>query len=184
MKTLSTSRKLTSDPTAKASFPTGSFLHWSLMLGFASIIGLRVTRSDSFAFGLSLGLLSLCVISWLVFMRRRLWSKCYPSGGRWMTAVSALLWSSLLIGPVVTGIFLVGAHFFSDAPDGMARLNLFARFVVFGLGSFSAAYCIGILAIFIQIWRDQWNVKLTLTAISCLFVLFVAYVWIVTNPTN
>jgi len=100
-----------------------------------------------------------------------------------MTTVTALLWGSLLIGPVVTGTFLAWSHF-SEVSDGMARLNIAAGFVVFGVVSFSAAYWIGILAIFIQIWRDQWHMKLTGAAISCLFVLFVAYVWIITTPMN
>ena len=101
-----------------------------------------------------------------------------------MTAVTALLYGSLIIGPVVTGSFWAGAHFFTDAPDGMARLNIFVGFVVFSVVSFSAAYWIAILAILIQIWRDQWHKRLTVAAIAFLYILFVASGWIITNSTK
>jgi hypothetical protein len=93
-----------------------------------------------------------------------------------MTAVSSLLWISLLIGPLVTGSFWLWTQF-SDAPDDMARFSNSLGVVVFGAISFSAGYWLAGLAFLIQIWRDQWRVKLTGVTVVFLLLLFVAYVF-------
>jgi hypothetical protein len=100
-----------------------------------------------------------------------------------MIAVAALLWISLLIGPVVTGSFWLWTQF-SDAPDGMAKFSEFLGLVGFGVISFSAAYWLAALAFLIQIWRDQWRMKLTGVTVAFLFLLFVAYAWLITLPSK
>jgi len=148
----------------------------SLFLGIGSYVCLRVTNSNSILFGISLGLLVVCILPWLSVLRRRVSPKQYPEGGKWMTAVTMLLWISLFIGPVVTGSFWAWTQF-SDAPDGMARLSNGIGLLVFGVISFSTAYWLATLAFLIQLWRDQWRTKLTGVTIAYLFLLFVAYVW-------
>ena len=98
-----------------------------------------------------------------------------------MIAVTALLWLSLLIGPLVTGSFRVWTKV-PDAPDGMARLSNTLGVLVFAVVSFSAAYGLAAFALLIQIWRDQWRMKLTGVAVAFLFLLFVAHAWFITLP--
>jgi len=99
-----------------------------------------------------------------------------------MTAVAGLLWVSLLIGPLVTGSFWVRTRF-SDAQDGMARLSDTLGTLALGAVSFSTAYWLAALALLIQIWRDQWRPKLTGVTVAFLFLLFVAYAFVLL-PAN
>ena len=179
----STSPRVTTDPASREVSPHRAILASSLFFGICSIACLRYARSDSFLFAVGLGLLLVCVLPWLVVLRRIAWNRRYPEGGRWMIAVAALLWISLLIGPVVTGSFWLWTQF-SDAPDGMARFSEFSGLVGFGVISFSAAYWLAALAFLIQIWRDQWRMKLTGVTVAFLFLLFVAYAWLVTLPSK
>ena len=94
-----------------------------------------------------------------------------------MIAVTALLWVSLLIGPLITGSVWVWAEF-SDAPMGWLAV------LGFGVISFTSAYWSATLALVIQIWRDQWRIKLTGVSIAFLFLLFVPYVWAHTKPNK
>ena len=168
---------MTIDPASRSVSPYRAILATSLILGVFSIACLRFARSDSFLFGVSLGLLTVCSLPWLVVLRRRVWSRRYPNGGRWMIAVTALLWVSLLIGPLITGSVWVWAEF-SDAPMGWLAV------LGFGVISFTSAYWSATLALVIQIWRDQWRIKLTGVSIAFLFLLFVPYVWAHTKPNK
>lgn len=146
----------------------------SFIIGICSIACLKMARSESFLFGISLGVLVVCILPWLVVLRRSVWKRRDPEGGRWMTAVSVLLWLALIIGPLVTGSFWAWTQF-SGALDGMARLNDTIGTLVFGVVSFSAAYGLATLALVIQIWRDQWRMKQTGVTVAFLLLLFVAY---------
>lgn len=170
------------DRVSKRVLPHRAILASSLLFGVCSIGFIKFARSESFLFGISLGVLLVCFLPWLVVLRRSLWSRHFPDGGRWMTVVAALLWVSLLIGPVVTGSFWVSTQL-SGASDGMARLSNTIGALVFGVVSFSAAYFLAGLAFLIQLWRDQWRTKLTGVTIACLFLLFVAYAWSM-RPSN
>ena len=143
----------------------------SLFLGICSIICLRVLRPETPLFGVSLGLLLVCLLPWLVLLRRKFWSRRFAEGGKWRIAVTVLLWVCVLIGPVVTGSFWLWTRF-ADAPDNMARLVQFLGIVVYGVMSFSAAYWVGALAFLIQLWRDQWCARLTTVAVGYLFLVF------------
>ena len=156
--------------------PHRAILASSLFFGIVGIVCLNIARSESALFGISLGVLLVSVLPWLVVIRRRFWRRRFPDGGRWMIAVAALLWISLLVGPVVTGSVWLWTQF-SDAPDGMARFSNFLGVVVFGVVSFSAAYWLATMALLIQIWRDQWRANLTGVTVAFLFLLFIAYVF-------
>lgn len=145
----------------------------SVFFGLVGIACLRLAGSESALFGISLGGIMVSVLPWLVVLRRRCWRRRFPEGGRWMTAVSALLWIAVLIGPLGTGAFWVGTRF-SGAADGMERLSDTIGTLVFAVVSFSAACSLATLAILIQIWRDQWRAKLTGVTVAFLFVVFVA----------
>jgi hypothetical protein len=174
MELLSTSRQMMPNRVSEPALPHRAFLASSLFLGILSLAGLKMARSESALFGISLGVLMVSVLPWLVVLRRRVWRRRYADGGGWMTVVSALLWISLLIGPLVTGAFWAWTQF-TDAHDGMARLSDTLGTLVFGVVSISAGYCLATLALLIQIWRDQWRTKLTGVTVSILFLLFVAY---------
>lgn len=180
MELLSTSRQMMPDQMPEPALPHPAILASSLFLGICGIAGLMIARSESLLFGISLGVLLVSLLPWLVVLRRRVWRRRYPDGGRWMAAVSALLWMSLLIGPLVTGSFWAWAQF-PDSQDGMEQLSNTLGTLVFGVVSFSAAYCMGALALLIQIWRDQWCKKLTAVTIAFLLLLFVAYTFAVSR---
>jgi hypothetical protein len=158
----------------KPTLPHRVILVSSLFFGFLGMVCLNTARSESTLFGIGLGVLMVSVLPWLVVLRRRFWRKRFPDGGRWMTAVSALLWISLLIGPLVTGSFWLWWQL-SHAPDGMARFGDFLGVVVFGVISFSAGYLSAAIALLIQIWRDQWRAKLTGVTLAFLFLWYVVY---------
>ena len=146
----------------------------SALLLFLSFGALRLARPDSFLFGISLGFFIVSCLPLLVALRRCLWGRRFSGRGRWMAAVTGLLWASLLIGPLVTGAFGMWTHY-SVPPDGMARPSNFVGLAVFGVVSFSAAYFLAVLTFFIQLWGDQWHTKLTSVSIVFLFLLFVIY---------
>lgn len=180
MKVLSSSPGMTTEPLSSSVCPHRAIMHSSLFLGICSIVCLAFSDAGHFGFGVSLGSLLVCVLPWLVAVRRRVWSRSYPEGGGWMKAVAILLWTSLLIGPVVTGSFW-GWTRISDAPEGMLGLSNLLGVAVLGVISFSAAYYLATLAFLIQVWRDHWCKRLTGATIAFLFLLYVAYVWAVTS---
>ena len=92
-----------------------------------------------------------------------------------MTFVTALLWVSLLIGPLIT----VSAWVWVGVTD--PRWRALAA-IGYGIISFTAAYWFATLALLIQILRDQWSIKLTGVSIAFSFLLFVFFVWIHTPP--
>ena len=166
---------MTTDPALRPAAPHRAILVASVLLGVGSIACLKLVRSDSVIFALSLGVLVVCLLPPLVVLRGRVSSRRYSESGGWMTAVAVLLWTALLIGPVVTGSFWAWTRF-RGAADGMARLSDGIGVVVFGVVSFSAAYWFALLAILIQLWRGQWRARLTGVTMACLFALFVGYV--------
>jgi len=174
MELLSTSHQMIPNQVPEPALPHRGILISSLFFGFLGIACLKIAGSESALFGISLGVLLVSVLPWLVVLRRRFWRRRFPDGGRWMTAVSVLLWISLLIGPLVTGSFWAWTQF-SGAVDGMERLSDTLGILVYGVVSFSAAYCLATMALLIQIWRDQWRAKLTGVTVAFLFLLFVAY---------
>ncbi len=150
----------------------------SLFFGLLGLACLKTGRSESALFGVGLGVVIVSLLPWLVVLRRRVWKRSYPKGGGWMTLVSVLLWMSVLIGPFVTGAFWAWTQF-AGTKDGMARLSDALGTVVFGVVSCSAAYGLATLALLIQIWRDQWRAKLTGMAVAFLFLLLVAYLFVI-----
>jgi hypothetical protein len=158
-----------------AAAPPRTILTASLLLGIASIVCLKQVPSTSILFALSLGVLVVCLLPPLVALRDRLSNKRYPEGGRWMTTVAVLLWTALLIGPLVAGSLWAWTRF-RIAADGMARPYDELGAVLFGFLSFSAAYWFAFLAILIQLWRGQWHAKLTAATMAFLFLFFVVYV--------
>lgn len=158
--------------------PHRAILALSLVLVISAIACFKLACSESFLFAVSLGVLVVSGLPWLVVLRRRGWKRRYPTGGRWMVAVSALLWISLFIGPLVTGAFWAWTQF-SDAQDNMVRLSHTLGVLALGAVSFSAAYGLATLAFLVQIWRDRWHPKLTGVTVAFLFLLFVAYAFVV-----
>lgn len=154
----------------------GAILASNWFIGTGSFICLRVAGSESILFGVCLGLFLVSLLPWLAFLRRKIWSRRFAAGRMWMNAVAALLWVSLLIGPAATGSMWIGTRL-SYTPDGMSRFSSFVGIAVVAVISFSAAFWLSILALLIQLWRDQWRARLTATTIGFLFLLFVAYCW-------
>ena len=148
-----------------------------LLFSAGSLACLITAREDSIVFVLSFGLLVVCAMRWLVLLRRRLWKKCYPEGGRWMTSVTALLYSSLFIIYIVTGTFLIVTRNANRA-DGMGRLDHFFGFLVVVGVSWSLSHILAGAAFVIQLWRDRWRPKLTMVAAAHLLLLLLAYAWL------
>jgi hypothetical protein len=178
MELQATSHKMMPIQVAEPALPHRAILALSLFFGILGIACLKIAGSESALFGISLGVLLVSVLPWLVVLRRRFWRRRFPDGGRWMTFVSAILWISLLIGPLVTGSVWAWTQF-SGAVDGMERLSDTLGTLVFGVVSFSTAYCLATMALLIQIWRDRWRAKLTGVTVAVLFLLFVVYAFVI-----
>ena len=135
-----------------------------------------MARAESFIIGLSFGFLNVCVLGWLIFLRRRFWQRRYPEGGRWMTAVKVLLWIALLIVPVVAGGYLMVTRQAAQA-DGMARFHHFFEFLAITSISLYVAFGLAMMALLIQLWRNQWHVMLTAVTTAYFLLLLMAYLW-------
>lgn len=154
--------------------PAATALTVCALLGLICIVVLSDSRPSEFIIGVALGILFVCILPWLVFLRRRVWSRRFSSGGGWMRLVAILLWLSFLIGPVVTAAFWVSTRF-SEGTDGMARFSDGIGLVVFGVVSFSAAFWIAGVALMIQLWRDQWHPRMSTALVLFLLLVFIIY---------
>ena len=170
---------MSEDPTSRTFLPLGAIQKASLLLGVISIIVLRTAGSQTFVFAVSLGVLTVCLLPWLLVLRRRFWKKSFPEGGGWMSAVTWSLWLSLLIAPLATGAFWWWTKQ-SPAADNMAAISKAIGVIVVGIGSVYVAYGLATLAFLVQLWRDQWCKKLTGVSFTYLFLLFATFTWIMT----
>lgn len=157
---------------------SGSMMASSLLIGAGSIIGLRVIPRDSYLIAWCMGLLLVCFLPWLVAFRKKFWKRSFPAGGKWLTAVTVLLWLSVIIWPLVTASYWLWS-LSTDAPDNMAELGKFVGLALFSLVSFYAAYGVAVIAFLIQLFRNQWRPKLTCYVIGYLYFLSAAFCWII-----
>lgn len=149
----------------------------SLFMIVGSTIACRCFATESFPFGISLGINVTGRLFVMIALRRIFWHRQFPLGGRWSIAVNWLLWISLLIIPITAGIMYAWS-LFSDAPDNMARL-LDSIYMLFFVGaSICVAYATASLAYLIQLYRNQWRVKLSFVVMIFLFLVYVFYVFI------
>jgi hypothetical protein len=147
-------------------------LSWSLLLMIIGCIAAREIDPNSFLLMGCFGLILIGCLPWLVLLRRGLYEKRYPEGGRWMKAARFLMWSSLLVFPITAGCLWVW-NTISPIPDGFAGLGLSLLFLcclaiaIYATGTFAS------LAFFIQLWRDQWHKRLNLAVLIylCLFLI-------------
>jgi polyhydroxybutyrate depolymerase len=180
------------DPRSSAPILKSAIHKWSLLLGAGCLILSRMVGSQTFAAGVSFGLLVVCFLPWLVALRRGFFKKRFPEKGKWMITVAVLQWLSLIVFPIVPlGFWLWSKR--TPESDNMAALGVSIGVVVFGLIAVYAAYAMATVAFVIQLWRDQWHKKLTGVTIAYLFLLFVVFIWTMTpqearmsfrNPTH
>lgn len=161
---------MTTDRALGPATPSRATLKTSLLLGFASIVCLKTANSNSILFALGICGLTASALPLLAAVRSKFSNKSYSESGRWMTAVTVLLWIALLIGPIVAGAVWIWTSLWEvDRFDELGAM-LFAFF------SFCASFGFALLAILIQLWRGQWRGKLTAATLAYLSLLFVAYV--------
>jgi UDP-N-acetylmuramyl pentapeptide phosphotransferase/UDP-N-acetylglucosamine-1-phosphate transferase len=147
----------------------------SSLLIIAGYIGLREIDPNSILVLSGLALIIIGLLPWLVVLRRALWNKRYPEGGKWMKAARILLWSALLIFPITATNLWIWFTIF-PMPDGFDGLG---QFLLLLLSLMIAAYATGTfaaLAFFIQLWRDQWHNRLNLVVLIYLCLLFIGII--------
>jgi hypothetical protein len=147
----------------------------SALLIIAGYIGLREIDPNSILVLSGLALIIIGLLPWLVVLRRTLWNKRFPEGGKWMKAARFFLWSALLIFPITAACLWIGFTIF-PMPDGFEGLG---QFLLLLLSLMIAAYATGTfaaLAFFIQLWRDQWHKRLNLIVLIYLCILFIGII--------
>jgi hypothetical protein len=147
----------------------------SSLLIIAGLIGLREIDPNSMLILSGLALIIIGLLPWLVVLRRVLWNKRFPEGGKWMKAARFFLWSALLIFPITAACLWIWFTIF-PMPEGFAGLGP-ALLLLFSL--MMAIYATGIfatLAFFIHLWRDQWHKRLNLVVLIYLCLLFIGVI--------
>lgn len=145
------------------------------LLIIAGYIALREIDPNSILVLSGLALMILGSLPWLVVLRRTLWNKRFPEGGKWLKAARFFLWFALLVFPITAACLWIWFTIF-PMPDGFEGLGQTLLLLFFLM---IAAYATGTsaaLAFLIQLWRDQWHKRLNLTVLIYLCLLFIGII--------
>jgi hypothetical protein len=141
----------------------------SLLTIITGFIGLRKIDTNSILILGALGLFILGLLPWLVVIRRALWSKRYPEGGKWLKAANVFLWITLLACPVTLACLLLW-NLVWPIPNGFGGLGPFLVMMLCAMISLYATYIFAALSFLIQLWRDQWRTKLNIITLIYLIL--------------
>ena len=153
----------------------------SLLFGGVAISTLNSVSSRSFLYGASIGIVVVCLLPWLLTLRRLISRRPFKPASAWMKTTAGLLWAALLAFPVLSGLYLSWTQITEPPADGWASLEEFVGFAAIATISCSASYVLGALAFAIQIWRDQWHQRLTATVGTYLLGIFIGYCYLMSR---
>ena len=149
----------------------------SFFMILGSMIAGKCFDTDSILYGICACIFTIGHLFAIIALRTTFLNRQYPLGGRWAIAVTWLLWISLLIVPFTSGVMYIWWQF-SDPPDGMANLRDSIFVLLFVGTSICVAYITASLAYLIQLYRDQWRVKLSFVVMILLFLIYVFYIFL------
>ena len=143
------------------------------MAGLTIVFNLRPNHNEVLA-GCSLCIFVVCLLPWIVLARRKVFSIKPAASQRWDNAIIILLFIALLAGPFATASYKLWLTIAkpTDAWGGFGPAIGF-------MGIAWLSHCIGfgacIIALLIQLWRDQWKRVMNCLAIAyqllvCLFL--------------
>ncbi len=120
---------------------------------------------NEFLTGSLLGIIVVCLLPWLVFARRKLFTTQIPVRQPWDTGITVLLLIAVLVAPLATATYY-GWLMVVKPTDAWGGIGPAVGFMVTIVVSHSIGLGLYIAAFFIQLWRDQWKRALNLLAIS------------------
>ena len=147
--------------------PLARFVVWTVLLAAGLGVLGDVARfyGSSFRFACGQVFWVLGFLRWLVVLRRLISMRSAAQSAGWQRTIRWLLWGSVLVGPAVTGVFIIWMKL-DQSGDGWAAFGRGIRMIAAASISTWAGLAAGGFAFFAQLWRDHWEPTLTKVSIG------------------